>query len=66
MEQAEFVEKMQAEHRISSVTAADDYPVEVRNWGTEFPIYGTKYKVRPLIYQKAVSIVVSVTACSRS
>lgn len=45
IEQSEFVAAVQAEHRISSVTAADDDPVEFHNWSTEFPIYGTKYEV---------------------
>lgn len=44
-EQAEFVEEVQAQNKLSSVTFADDYPVEEHSW-VEFPVYGTKYEVR--------------------
>lgn len=43
-EQAEFVAEVQAQNRLSSVTFADDYPVEKHSW-VEFPVYGTKYEV---------------------
>lgn len=45
MEQAEFVAEVQAQNKLSSVTFADDYPVEEHQW-VEFPVYGTKYEVR--------------------
>lgn len=46
VEQAQFVAAMQAESKRSSVSEVDDNPVEFHDWATEFPIYGTKYKVR--------------------
>lgn len=45
VEQAEFVAEVRAQNKLSSVTFADDYPVEFHNW-REFPVYGTKYEVR--------------------
>lgn len=45
MEQADFVSEVQAQNKLSSVTFADDYPVEAHSW-VEFPVYGTKYEVR--------------------
>lgn len=44
-EQSEFVAEVQARNRLSSVTFADDYPVEKHSW-VEFPVYGTKHEVR--------------------
>ena len=46
LEQAEFVAEVEAGHKVSSVASVDDYPVEQYDWDTEFPIYGTKYKVQ--------------------
>ncbi|CAB1120024.1 unnamed protein product [Ectocarpus sp. CCAP 1310/34] len=43
VEQAEFVAEVRAQNKLSSVTFADDYPVEFHNW-REFPVYGTKYE----------------------
>lgn len=54
VEQAKFVAEVQAGHKLSSVTFADDYPVELHNWGTEFPIYGTKYTVGLLLHTYSV------------
>lgn len=45
VEQAEFVAEVEAKNKVSTVTNADDYPVEFHNW-VEFPVYGTKYEVR--------------------
>lgn len=45
VEQAEFVAEVQARDKLSSVTFADDFPVEEHSW-VEFPMYGTKYEVR--------------------
>ena len=46
MEQSAFVAEVQAEHKQSGVTFADDRPVEAHDWGVDFPIFGTKYNVR--------------------
>lgn len=43
-EQAAFVAEVQAQNRLSSVTFADDYPVEEHSW-VDFPVYGTTYQV---------------------
>lgn len=58
-EQAQFVAEVQAQNRLSSVTFADDYPVERHTGWGEFPVYGTMYEVNfdiLHIYTKCVTI----------
>ena len=47
--------EVQAQNRLSSVTFADDYPVEEHSW-VEFPVFGTKYQVRGFLQLYAVSV----------
>lgn len=50
VQQAEFIAKVQEEQKVLSVSNVDDGPVELIKWGTEFPIYGTKYEVCKSIF----------------
>ena len=45
-EQAAFMAEVQAGHKQSVVSRVDDLPVDHHTWDTEFPIFGTKYKVQ--------------------
>lgn len=51
VEQADFVADVQKQQNVLLVTNVDDSPLENMVWGTEFPIYGTKYKVRGAVHE---------------